>query len=146
MRVIVFLVAATAALMTAACGNDNPAGPSGVDIPTLVVTDVVVGTGTEATTGRNVSVHYTLWLYSATAADHRGARQESSRDRNQPLPFVLGTQGIIAGWNQGVAGMRVGGMRTLFVPSSLAYGAAGKSPSIPPNSALVFDIELLSVQ
>jgi FKBP-type peptidyl-prolyl cis-trans isomerase FkpA len=146
MRVLIIFAAVAATLFISACGSDSPSAPSGgVDIPALIVTDVTSGTGTEATAGRIVTVHYTVWLYSATTADHRGARQESSRDRNQPYSFVLGTGAVIRGWDQGIVGMKVGGMRTLMIPSSLAYGDRGNG-TIPPNAALVFDIELLGVQ
>jgi FKBP-type peptidyl-prolyl cis-trans isomerase FkpA len=142
--VITIVVAVMVTLFTSACGNDTPAGPSGVDIPSLVVADVTVGSGTEATAGRTVTVHYTGWLYTLTG-DHRGNQFDSSRDRNQPYTFVLGTGAVIRGWDQGLVGMKVGGRRTLSIPSSLAYGSTGRSP-IPPNAALVFDIELLGVQ
>jgi FKBP-type peptidyl-prolyl cis-trans isomerase FkpA len=144
---IMIAVALVATLVSSACGGDNPSSPStsAADIPSLVSTDVTVGTGTQAAAGRIVTVHYTLWLYSATTADHHGTRVESSRDRNQPYTFVLGTGSVIRGWDQGVVGMRVGGMRTLSIPSSLGYGASGNG-TVPPNSALVFDIELLGVQ
>jgi FKBP-type peptidyl-prolyl cis-trans isomerase FkpA len=138
------IVALVAALASSSCGDDSPSGPSGVDIPSLVVTDVALGTGTEATPGRIVTVHYTGWLYTATG-DHRGDQFDSSRTLNQPYGFVLGTGQVIRGWDQGVVGMRVGGRRTLSIPSSLAYGSSGRD-RIPPNSALVFDIELLGVQ
>jgi FKBP-type peptidyl-prolyl cis-trans isomerase FkpA len=142
-----FLVIATVmvALVSSACGNDNPGGPSGVDIPSLIVADQTIGTGTQATPGRTVTVHYTGWLY-VTAGDHRGTQFDSSRTRNQPFSFVLGTGNVITGWHQGVNGMRVGGTRTLSIPSGLAYGSQGSGSAIPPNAALVFDIELLAVQ
>lgn len=133
-------------VMAAACGGKgNDAAPSGVDIPALQVLDRTVGTGADATSGRLVTVHYTGWLYSTTAAGNKGTQFDSSRDRNQPYSFPLGTGQVIRGWDQGVLGMRVGGVRTLMIPSSLAYGSSGRG-SIPPNSALVFDIELLAVQ
>jgi FKBP-type peptidyl-prolyl cis-trans isomerase len=143
MRPFIVIVAALLIEGTLACGN-SPAGPSGVDIPSLVVVDRTEGTGTAATAGRTLTVHYTGWLYTATG-DHRGSKFDSSRDRNQPFTFVLGVRDVIAGWDQGLVGMKVGGMRTLSVPSSLAYADRGNG-SIPPNAALVFDIELLGVQ
>jgi len=135
---------------TACGGNDNApsstTGETGMsNITTLQVTDVVVGTGTEATNGRTVTVHYTGWLYNETAANHHGSKFDSSRDRNQPFSFVLGVGSVIKGWDQGVAGMKVGGQRTLIIPPSLGYGAAG-NPPIPGNATLVFDVELLNVQ
>jgi FKBP-type peptidyl-prolyl cis-trans isomerase FkpA len=141
---IMIAVAVMATLVTSACGNDTPTGPSGVDIPQLVSTDVTVGAGTQATTGRTVTVNYTGWLYTATG-DHRGNKFDASSDHGQPFTFVLGGN-VITGWNQGVVGMRVGGKRTLLIPSGLGYGPAGNGSSIPANAALVFDIELLAVQ
>lgn len=134
-----------------ACGGSDSApscppvdgGPS--SITTLQSVDVVVGAGAVATAGRTVSVHYTGWLYSQTAADHHGTKFDSSRDRNQPFAFALGAGQVIPGWDQGVAGMKVGGQRTLTIPPSLAYQGVGSGCAIPPNATLVFDVELLAV-
>lgn len=115
-------------------------------ITTLQTTDVKTGSGAEATAGRTVQVHYTGWLYSAAAADHHGAKFDSSRDRNEPFSFVLGARQVIAGWDQGVAGMKVGGQRTLVIPPALGYGSRGAGGVIPPNATLVFDVELLGVR
>lgn len=115
-------------------------------ITSLQTTDVVVGTGTEATKGKTVSVHYTGWLYSTSAADHHGTKFDSSRDRNEPFSFGLGASQVIAGWDQGVAGMKVGGQRTLVIPPALGYGSRGAGGVIPPNAVLVFDVELLGVK
>jgi len=112
----------------------------------LVKTDVKVGTGTEATAGKIVSVHYTGWLYDAAAPDHHGAKFDSSRDRGQPFQFPLGGGQVIQGWDQGVVGMKVGGQRTLVIPAELGYGARGAGGVIPPNATLMFDVELLGVQ
>ena len=115
------------------------------DITALQVTDTKVGTGAPATAGKEVSVHYTGWLYDEKAADHHGKKFDSSRDRNEPFTFRLGGGEVIPGWDQGVAGMRVGGQRTLTIPPDLGYGAQGASGVIPPNATLVFDVELLNV-
>lgn len=124
----------------------SDSAPSGVfDVPSLQTTDTVVGTGAQATAGRTVTVHYTGWLYNPQMAGNKGAQFDSSRTRNQAFSFVLGVGSVIRGWDQGVAGMRVGGTRTLLIPSSLGYGSTG-SGSIPPNSGLVFEVELLGVQ
>ena len=112
----------------------------------LQITDVKVGTGTEATNGRTVTVHYTGWVYSEGAADHHGNKFDSSRDRGQPFPFLLGAGQVIRGWDQGVLGMRVGGQRTLVIPANLAYGSQSPGAGIPPNATLVFDVELLDVK
>jgi FKBP-type peptidyl-prolyl cis-trans isomerase len=101
--------------------------------------DVNVGTGTVATAGKTVSVHYTGWLPN-------GEKFDSSRDRNQPFGFSLGAGQVIAGWDEGVAGMKVGGRRKLVIPPDLGYGTAGAPPDIPPGATLVFDVELLDVR
>ena len=111
----------------------------------LQITDTKAGTGAEATSGLTVSVHYTGWLYSQTAADHRGSKFDSSVDRREPFEFLLGVGQVIKGWDQGVAGMKVGGQRTLIIPPSLGYGSSGAGRVIPPNATLVFDVELLGV-
>ena len=111
----------------------------------LIKTDVKLGTGAEAVAGKNVSVHYTGWLYDETAPDHKGKKFDSSRDRGQPFEFPLGAGNVIKGWDVGVAGMKVGGQRTLIIPSEMGYGARGAGGVIPPNATLVFDVELLGV-
>ena len=110
------------------------------------MTDVKIGTGAVAESGKDVSVHYTGWLFDAGAADNKGQKFDSSRDRGDPFSFSLGAGQVIQGWDQGVAGMRVGGQRTLVIPPELGYGARGAGGVIPPNATLVFDVELLDVQ
>ena len=112
----------------------------------LIKTDVVVGDGAEATAGKTVSVHYTGWLYDLAAPDHKGKKFDSSRDRGDPFGFRLGAGQVIKGWDQGVAGMKVGGQRTLIIPPDLGYGARGAGGVIPGNATLVFDVELLGVR
>ena len=112
----------------------------------LQTTDVKAGTGTEAAAGKTVTVHYTGWLYDAGAADHHGTKFDSSRDRNEPFAFPLGAGKVIKGWDQGVAGMKVGGQRTLVIPPALGYGSSGAGGVIPPNATLLFDVELLGVR
>jgi len=104
----------------------------------LVIEDLTVGTGDVATAGKQVTVHYTGWLTSGTKFD-------SSKDRNDPFDFPLGGRRVIAGWDEGVQGMRVGGVRKLTIPPSLGYGARGAGGVIPPNATLVFEVELLGV-
>jgi FKBP-type peptidyl-prolyl cis-trans isomerase len=103
----------------------------------LIIKDEVVGNGPAAKAGDRVTVHYTGWLTDGTKFD-------SSLDSNQPLNFVLGQGRVISGWDQGVAGMQVGGKRKLTIPADLAYGARGQGP-IPPNATLVFEVELLKI-
>jgi len=126
-------------LAIAACGGSN-SSPSTVSSPPFTSTDLVVGSGATATTGRTVTVAYTGWLYDASKADSKGAQF----DTNTNFAFVLGAGGVIQGWDQGVVGMRVGGQRRLVIPPSLAYGSQGRG-TIPPNATLVFDITLLNV-
>jgi FKBP-type peptidyl-prolyl cis-trans isomerase FkpA len=116
------------------------------NITSLQVTDAKVGTGVAAATGKEVTVHYTGWLYDPKATDKHGRKFDSSRDHGEPFSFKLGAGQVIRGWDQGVAGMKVGGARTLIVPSELAYGARGAGAVIPPNATLVFDVELIGVK
>jgi len=102
--------------------------------------DTVVGTGAEAAPGRNVTVHYTGWLYEN---EEQGAKFDSSKDRDEPFMFALGAGMVIKGWDEGVQGMKEGGQRTLIIPANLGYGARGAGGVIPPNATLKFDVELL---
>ena len=104
--------------------------------------DTVVGTGAQATKGKSVTVHYTGWLYQNGV---QGAKFDSSKDRNDPFVFSLGAGMVIRGWDEGVAGMLVGGARTLIIPPDLGYGARGAGGVIPPNATLKFDVELLGI-
>jgi len=122
------------------------AGYAVADSGGLTKIDVKVGTGKEATPGKMVSVHYTGWLFDKSAADNKGKKFDSSRDRPGNFTFPLGAGRVIKGWDQGVQGMKVGGQRTLIIPSSMGYGARGAGNIIPPNATLVFDVELMGVQ
>lgn len=113
---------------------------------TLQKIDTTLGTGAEATPGKHVSVHYTGWLFDAAAADQKGAKFDSSLDRGQLFDFPLAAGHVIKGWDEGVAGMKVGGKRTLIIPSEMGYGARGAGGVIPPNATLVFDVELHGVE
>ena len=108
----------------------------------LQIIDTRTGDGAEARAGQTVSVHYTGWLYQD---GQQGAKFDSSRDRNDPFSFPLGAGHVIRGWDQGVAGMKVGGQRTLIIPPEMGYGARGAGGVIPPNATLKFDVELLGV-
>lgn len=105
--------------------------------------DTVVGEGDEAAKGRSVTVHYTGWLFKD---GEKGAKFDSSLDRRDPFVFSLGAGMVIRGWDEGVAGMKVGGERTLIIPADLGYGARGAGGVIPPNATLQFDVQLLAVQ
>lgn len=104
--------------------------------------DTVVGNGAEATRGQDVTVHYTGWLYSN---GEQGAKFDSSKDRNDPFQFSLGAGMVIRGWDEGVAGMKIGGTRVLIIPPALGYGARGAGGVIPPNATLKFEVELLGL-
>lgn len=114
--------------------NTTPSG--------LQYEDSTVGEGAVATAGQRVTVHYTGWLYNN---GEQGAKFDSSKDRNDPFVFHLGAGMVIKGWDEGVAGMQVGGKRTLIIPAALGYGARGAGGVIPPNATLKFDVELLAV-
>lgn len=130
-------------LMLCACTDPGP--PPGGSVAELQRIDAVVGTGTEATPGTLVSVHYTGWLYDEKAPQQRGKKFDSSVDRGEPFSFKLGAGQVIRGWDEGVAGMKVGGKRTLLIPAWLGYGSSGAGGVIPPNASLVFEVELLGV-
>lgn len=104
----------------------------------LVYEEVVVGEGAEACAGQMVTVHYTGWLTD-------GSKFDSSKDRNDPFRFALGRGQVIGGWDEGVQGMKIGGMRKLTIPPALGYGARGAGGVIPPNATLVFEVELLGL-
>ena len=132
------LPALAVVLLAAGCDSGPPTSPT--PRGEFSQTDLRVGTGAEATAGRTLSVNYALWLYSDSAADNKGQGLQSG-----PHTFVLGARNVISGWERGVPGMRVGGLRRLVIPPELAYGPTGSGP-IPPNATLVFEIELLNVQ
>ncbi len=136
-RILTSLIFGAALSMSASNADAQPSS--------LVSTDHKVGTGTEAVAGKTVSVHYTGWLFDPAAPGNKGRKFDSSRDRGSPFEFPLGGGRVIAGWDQGVAGMKVGGQRTLIIPAALGYGARGAGGVIPPNATLVFDVELLGV-
>jgi FKBP-type peptidyl-prolyl cis-trans isomerase len=133
------IIAAVAPL----AGSGNAANQV-IEMPDgLKYTDTKLGDGATAAAGNKVSVHYTGWLSKDGA---QGAKFDSSVDRGQPFDFTLGAHQVIAGWDEGVAGMKVGGQRTLIIPPELGYGSRGAGGVIPPNATLIFDVELLKVQ
>jgi FKBP-type peptidyl-prolyl cis-trans isomerase FkpA len=144
-----FAVVIAFAVMGPACnqGEEGEMAPmADSDITTLQTVDVTPGSGAEAQKGQLVRVHYTGWLYDASKANKRGAKFDSSKDRNDPFEFRLGAGDVITGWDQGVAGMKVGGTRVLTIPPALGYGQRGAGGVIPPNATLVFEVELLDVR
>jgi len=125
--------------------NKNSPGESKGAINDLVIIDNKKGGGNTAIANKNVTVHYTGWLYNESAADKKGSQFDSSMERGIPFTFTLGKRQVIVGWDKGVVGMKEGGKRTLIIPSDMAYGQRGSGRGIPPNSVLLFDIELLEV-
>jgi len=109
----------------------------------LQIDDQVTGSGPEARAGQSVTVHYTGWLHDPAAPQGRGRKFDSSKDRGEPFEFDLGAGNVIAGWDEGVQGMKVGGTRVLTIPPELGYGARGAGGVIPPNATLVFEVDLL---
>lgn len=135
--------------LAACAAAEEPPAPVVPAVPEAVlqVTDLVAGIGDEALPGMIVIVHYTGWLHDPSAADGRGRKFDSSRDRKQPFSFPLGSGHVIRGWEQGVPGMKVGGVRRLLIPPALGYGSRSVGNGvIPPNSTLLFEIELLAVE
>lgn len=125
--------------LAAACGSSTPTGPTG----TLIQTDLRLGTGAQAVAGMNLTVHYTGWLYDPTKPDFKGLQFDTSLG-GDPFTFSLGSSQVIQGWDQGLVGMKAGGLRRLVIPPSLGYGSV-RYASIPPYSTLVFEIDLLDV-
>jgi FKBP-type peptidyl-prolyl cis-trans isomerase FkpA len=116
------------------------------NVTELIKKDTVAGEGREAEAGFNVTVHYTGWLYDPSKADSKGAKFDSSLDRHEPFVFFLGGGQVIQGWDEGFAGMKVGGKRTLIIPPHMGYGVHGAGGVIPPNATLIFDVELLGIK
>lgn len=144
------LIIALAALATTGCRPPQPQATSALPaqpaITELGKTDLAVGEGAAIAAGQTAVVHYTGWLYDASAPQHRGTKFDSSRDKGQPFRFVVGAGRVIKGWDEGVAGMTVGGRRELVVPARLGYGDSGAGGVIPPGATLLFDVELLAIE
>lgn len=141
-RSVLCLIAFAAVAIAASACSDSPTAPA--NYAPFSQADLRVGTGTEAAVGRALTTSYSGWLYDETKPDQKGVRFDTSIGR-EPLAFTLATGEVIQGWVQGLPGMKVGGLRRLVIPPSLGYGAERNGP-IPPNSTLVFEVELLSVQ
>jgi FKBP-type peptidyl-prolyl cis-trans isomerase len=137
----------TLAVISAGAALDSPAlAQAGKPVTTpsgLQIIDSKVGTGPSPKTGQICVMHYTGWLYENGA---KGKKFDSSVDRGQPFEFKIGQRQVIAGWDEGVASMKVGGKRTLIIPAALGYGAQGAGNVIPPNATLMFDVELLGIK
>ncbi len=151
---VLTLLATTAVLASAGAYAQTTAAPAksaspaaaAMGAPTALKTiDRKVGTGALAEAGSPVAVHYTGYLYDATATDNKGKKFDSSVDRKVPFGFIVGAGRVIKGWDEGVPGMKVGGQRTLIIPPDKGYGERGAGADIPPNATLVFDVELMSV-
>jgi peptidylprolyl isomerase len=136
------VLAASAALMPTTAMAQTP-GKAMTTASGLQIIDTKAGTGATPTPGQICVVHYTGWLYQD---GQKGKKFDSSVDRNEPLEFPVGQRKVIAGWDEGVASMKVGGKRTLIIPPELGYGARGAGGVIPPNATLIFDVELLQVK
>ena len=115
-------------------------------ITELQIIEVAAGDGAAAESGKSVVVHYTGWLYDPSQPENKGAKFDSSVDRGQPFSFPLGAGRVIKGWDEGVAGMQIGGKRTLIIPPEMGYGSRGAGGVIPQNATLLFDVELLEIQ
>jgi FKBP-type peptidyl-prolyl cis-trans isomerase FkpA len=137
---------ALAAIVLLTLGALSPRPAHADDVTQLTITDQKVGTGAKAQDDSEVRINYTGWLYDAKAADHHGTKFDSSYDSGRPLVFTVGADEVIPGMDSALRGMRVGGKREVIIPSRLGYGTRGAGSDIPPNSALVFDIELLEVR
>lgn len=143
------------ALTLGACGSNANSEAKSVEVaapktvvaaPSFQKIDTTVGEGDVAEAGQTVSVHYTGWLYDTSEEENRGEKFDSSVDRGQPFEFPLGAGKVIKGWDEGVAGMQIGGKRTLIIPAEMGYGARGAGGKIPPNATLLFDVELLGIK
>jgi peptidylprolyl isomerase len=138
-----FLAAATGAIAMTVMSESADAQPVTTTSSGLGIIDTKVGTGPSPKPGQTVVVHYTGWLYEN---GKKGKKFDSSLDRGQPFEFPIGKGQVIAGWDEGVATMKVGGKRTLIIPPNLGYGERGAGGVIPPNATLIFDVELLKVK
>jgi FKBP-type peptidyl-prolyl cis-trans isomerase FkpA len=150
MKLINTILACVCAFTLSACNaqTTTPAQETAMtsNATELQKIDTQPGTGREAESGFHVSVHYTGWLYDEKAEGHKGQKFDSSLDRKQPFDFDLGAGQVIQGWDEGFAGMKVGGKRTLVIPPEMGYGARGAGGVIPPNATLLFEVELLDVK
>jgi FKBP-type peptidyl-prolyl cis-trans isomerase FkpA len=127
-------------------GTGMPENADGAQITGLQITDVIDGDGLTAEAGQEVVVHYTGWLYDPEQPENKGEKFDSSVDRGDPFSFPLGAGRVIRGWDEGFAGMRIGGKRVLVIPPDMGYGARGAGGVIPPHATLMFEVELLDIK
>ena len=143
------IVAGFFSLALTACHADNQTNSKenamSEKVNQLIIKDTLVGNGREAEVGFNVTVHYTGWLYDPSKPEGKGTKFDSSVERHEPFVFFLGGGQVIQGWDQGFAGMKVGGKRTLIIPPDMGYGAYGAGGVIPPNATLQFEVELIGI-
>jgi FKBP-type peptidyl-prolyl cis-trans isomerase len=143
------ILAAAMLLAAIASCTGQTAGPAPAatsPVNSLESDDLKVGTGAPIAAGQQAVVQYTGWLYDASTADKKGKEFDSSANSGQPFRFVIGGGQVIKGWDQGVAGMKVGGLRRLIIPADLAYGQEGAGGVIPPGAALVFEVTLVGIE
>jgi FKBP-type peptidyl-prolyl cis-trans isomerase FkpA len=126
--------------------TEMPENAASAELTELRITDVVNGDGATAEAGQTVIVHYTGWLYDPNQPDNKGEKFDSSVDRGEPFSFPLGAGRVIRGWDEGFAGMQIGGKRILIIPPDMGYGARGAGDAIPPNATLMFEVDLLGIQ
>jgi peptidylprolyl isomerase len=142
-RAGILVMAAIAMLFAPSIASAQNTGQAVTTPSGLQIIDTQVGTGGSPKPGQICVMHYTGWLYEN---GQKGKKFDSSVDRNEPFEFPIGQHRVIAGWDEGVASMKVGGKRTLIIPPALGYGARGAGGVIPPNATLMFDVELLAVK
>ena len=141
--ILITMLCCTSLLHAIELVNEEKSKMQDKGITDLIITDNKVGDGREAEKGLTVTVHYTGWLYEN---GEKTTKFDSSVDRREPFSFVLGVGQVIKGWDNGVSGMQVGGSRTIIIPSSMGYGSRGAGDVIPPNSDLIFEVELIEIQ
>ena len=141
--ILITMLCCTSLLYAIELVNEEKSKMQDKKITDLIITDNKVGDGREAEKGLTVTVHYTGWLYEN---GEKTTKFDSSVDRREPFSFVLGVGQVIKGWDNGVSGMQVGGSRTIIIPSSMGYGSRGAGDVIPPNSDLIFEVDLIEIQ
>jgi FKBP-type peptidyl-prolyl cis-trans isomerase FkpA len=143
------LIAVAALGLLTACGGKPVSGTAAVATPEasrMEIVDIQPGSGAAIVAGQKAVVDYTGWLYETSAIDNKGKQFDSSKSAGQPFRFTVGSGQVIKGWDQGVAGMKVGGKRRLTIPADLAYGDVGAGNVIPPGATLIFDVDLIGIE